>query len=126
MPSPPRLPTVLVVDGDEAARAALAHMLHLFGHVAIGAADGEEALALARRYAASLMLLVTDVDVPGLAGPVLARDVVGQVPGLPVLFVSGERAPRNLSDAVVGQRAAFLAKPLSIDVLKRALEDLTR
>lgn len=116
---------MLVVDHDAGARAALAHMLHLLGHVAVAAADGAEALALAARHAGSLTLLVTDVDVAGRTGATLVHDVVGRLPGLPVLFVSGERAPRHLSDAVVGQRAAFLAKPFSIDALKRALGDLT-
>jgi CheY-like chemotaxis protein len=121
----PARPTVLVADGDPAARAAIARTLHLLGHATVAAADGAEALALAGRHAESLALLVAEIATPGLASADLARALGVLRPRVPVLFVSVERAPRDLGDVVVGRPAAFLPKPLSTDVLRRAIAELT-
>jgi CheY-like chemotaxis protein len=119
------IPTVLVADGDPADRATISRTLHLLGHAAVAAADGAEALALADRHATSLALLVAEVATPGLTGADLARALDILRPRVPVLFISGERARRDLGDVVVGRPAAFLAKPLSTEELRRVIAELT-
>lgn len=117
-------PATLVVDDDAAVRAMLVQMLHLLGYVVLASAGGHEALEAAARHARPLQLVVTDLDMPGMAGGELARALGAVRPATPVLFVSGRPAPRALADAVVGRRAAFLAKPFTLDGLRAAVADL--
>jgi CheY-like chemotaxis protein len=118
-------PTVLVVDGDPAVCEMLARAFQLLGGSAVCAANGEAALAIAGRHAETLALLVAEVATPGLTGGGLARTVERLRRRTPVLFVSHDRPPRDLGDAVIGRRAAFLAKPVSFEALRRVVGELT-
>ena len=117
--------TVLIVDDNADSVRPLQVALEHRSHAVVLAADGVEALELAGRHAESLALLVVEFATPGLAGAELARAFGSLRPRVPVLFVSAERAPRDLGDLVVGRPAAFLAKPLSTEELRRTVADLT-
>ena len=116
--------TVLVVDDDPAVRATLTRVLRVLGFAVLAADGPPTALALADGHADPICLLVTDLDTPDGTGADLARAFGATRPGTPVLFVSGRPAPRNLSDAVVGRPAAFLAKPFTLDGLRAAVVEL--
>lgn len=81
--------TILVVDDDEAVRQYTARVLEGEGYRALLAEDGNEALALLKRYMPRIHLVVTDVLLPRMTGPELAMRVALQSPPPPVLFVSG-------------------------------------
>ncbi len=74
-------PRVLVVDDDRAARATLRTALEREGAVVIEAADGESALAYARRLAPDA--IVTDLALPRLDGIGLLQAV--RADGLPIV-----------------------------------------
>jgi CheY-like chemotaxis protein len=133
LPTPPRpradaqadaQAAALVVDDDAAVRAILVRMLRLLGYPVLSAAGGPEALEAAARHPGPLRLVVTDLDMPGMTGSEVARALAAVRPDTPVLFVSGRPAPRELSEAVVGRPAAFLAKPFTLDGLRSAVADL--
>jgi CheY-like chemotaxis protein len=122
--SPAATPTALLVDDEPAMRSYLAHALGVLGYATLTAANGAEALALAERFDGSLALTITDIHMPDLSGPDLARALAAAQHAMPILFISGRRPPRDLSDAVVGHPAAFLPKPFTFDELRRALAEL--
>ena len=62
-------------------------------------------------------LLITDVVMPGIAGPELARMAQDRYPQLPVLFISGYPGPEQ--QATAGQ--AFLPKPFTPAQLAEAV-----
>jgi len=68
--------TVLVVDDNAINRALLKTVLSFAGHSVIEAAEGLEALALARRERPDAV--ITDVLMPGLDGYELARRLRGE------------------------------------------------
>lgn len=116
--------TVLVAEDDPAVRGLLLRALRLVGYTVLAARDGQEALALATAHVGPIHLLVTDLDMPGLAGGELAQALSAQRPDLSVLFISGRPAPRDLGDRVVGRTAAFLAKPFTLEQLAAAVAEL--
>lgn len=95
----------VLVDDEDIVRASTADMLAEIGFEVIEARSGEEALA-ALREARHVDILVTDHLMPEMTGVELARTVLAERPGLPVLVVSG------YSDAI-GIEAGFprLEKP---------------
>ncbi|MBK8241342.1 MAG: response regulator [Deltaproteobacteria bacterium] len=103
----PRRARVVVCDDDDLVRASLVTSLRRGGYEPIAFADPE---AAARELESGLAceILVTDVVMPRLSGPELARRVLARRPGLRVLFVSGYLDQHDAT-SLPGR---LLAKPL--------------
>ena len=111
---------ILLADDDSMVRELVARVLVSGGHEVHVAQDGMEALALVE--AGTLVdILVTDVNMPGLDGIALAKKVAAVQPGLRVLLMSGfpEQLARGKAD--VPGRVETLAKPCSVDDIRRVL-----
>jgi two-component system, cell cycle sensor histidine kinase and response regulator CckA len=112
---------ILVVDDEPALRGLLRQTLAGHGYRVEEARDGEEALAVARRSPVPFDLLVTDVIMPGMTGPQLARSMQSIFPAIAVLFVSGYPGETEADRAAFGPDSAWLAKPFTADVLLRSV-----
>ena len=62
-------------------------------------------------------MLVTDVVMPGMSGPVLAERVRELRPGIRVVFMSGYTADEVLRQGVLEEQVEFLQKPFTPDHL---------
>ena len=84
--------TVLVVEDEEPIRMFLVRALVRAGYRVLEASDGVEAMTVVSHQAgapAEIRLLLTDVVMPRMSGPELARRLRDRYPGLKVLFMSG-------------------------------------
>lgn len=99
--------TILVAEDDEVLRTLLQIALESCGYTVMASASGPAALELAERHAEPIALLVSDVTMPGMEGPELARRLAAVRPGLRVLLLSGYSLDPALLDAGVD----FLQKP---------------
>ena len=108
---------ILIVDDDAVFRELVGTLLGRIGHLTQEAANGEDALAQALAERPSLVLL--DVDVPGLSGYEVCRELRDAYgPALPIVFVSGSRIDRL--DVVGGLLVGaddYLVKPIDPDEL---------
>jgi len=100
--------TILLVEDDAAVRGLFVAELGEAGYTVVPAASPQEALAAA---GGPFDLLVSDVIMPGLRGPELARRLRAEDPGLKVLFVSGYQDPDRTRLPPLDARTAFLQKP---------------
>jgi two-component system cell cycle sensor histidine kinase/response regulator CckA len=111
---------VLLVEDEEAVRRVTQRILAGHGYNVVCAADPAEALELAT--GAELDLVVTDVVMPGMSGPMLLAQLRGNAPRLPAIFMSGYTD----RPGVLPGDAAFLGKPFSrqalLTLVARALE----
>src|SRR5690242_16548330 len=87
MDSPSKV--ILVVDDEEDVRGLMREVLRSSGFAPITARHGEDALAVIQHLSGRIDLVLTDVMMPVLDGPTLARRLSREWPGLPVLFVTG-------------------------------------
>lgn len=115
---------VLVVEDERAVRRLVRRALEANGHRVLEAADGDEALYLARTAAEPIELLVTDVVMPKLSGPELAERLRADLPGLRVLFMSGH--PGDALACGLGEGLAWIEKPFTPDELRAAVESVMR
>jgi CheY-like chemotaxis protein len=101
--------TVLIVDDHAAFRAAASALLRADGYDIVGeAAEGTSALALTRRLGPDIVLL--DVQLPGLDGFDVARQLA-DLPRTPaVVLVSSRDASAYGSRLAVAAVAGFLRK----------------
>jgi signal transduction histidine kinase len=108
--------TVLVAEDEPLVRDLIRRALWERGYRVLVARDGEEALAIARAHTGVIEALVTDVAMPLMAGPELARRIRDLCPGIRVLFVSGYRDDPRIAEGV-GASAEFLGKPFTTEEL---------
>jgi CheY-like chemotaxis protein len=101
-----RLETIFLVDDQEEVRSYASEVLSRLGYTVRSFEGARSALDAMKEQPS---LLITDVVMPGIAGPELARLARERFPQLPVLFVSGYPGPEQ--QAPGGQ--AFLAKPFT-------------
>jgi len=123
-PRPPGGATVLVAEDEELVREVLTDVLESAGHTVLTAASGEEALERARAHGGPLDLVVSDVVMPGLAGPELARRLRAERPGLPVLLLSGYTGGSAARPEGRAGEVAFLEKPVGPAALLERVEAL--
>jgi PAS domain S-box-containing protein len=98
---------ILVVDDNSAVRAITAIMLRTFGHDAIEATGGQEALDLLERDR-QFDLLMVDLAMPNMHGDEFAARARELIPGVPTLFVTGYAEPGQLGQRT---RRDILKKP---------------
>ncbi|MDH5640290.1 MAG: PAS domain S-box protein [Nitrospira sp.] len=80
---------VLLVEDQQAVRDLVALALEGYGYRVFKAANGDEAFRLVDVMPEPVDVLVTDVVMPRLTGPVVAERLRERWPGLKVLFMSG-------------------------------------
>jgi CheY-like chemotaxis protein len=118
--------TLLVVEDEAAVRALAAEVLRDAGYHVLDAGNVADAMRVAAAYLGPIHLLVTDVIMPGGAGPELARKLILERPEIRVLYMSGytEGAVAQHGDLHAG--ASFLPKPftpaLLLDGVRNALD----
>ena len=88
--------------------------------------SGEEALCRLAEIRPELIVILSDINMPGMDGLELLRKVKGLRPELPVLMVTayGDEERRHRADELGA--AAFLTKPVDFDQLKQQLVQLMR
>ena len=78
---------VLAVDEDPVMRVFVRRILESAGFGCVEAADGESGLRLA--VEAGVSAAIVDLALPGMSGAELAWRLCEEIPGLPVVAVSG-------------------------------------
>ncbi|MBZ5672998.1 MAG: response regulator [Acidobacteriia bacterium] len=111
--------TILVVEDEAGIRELIRKILQRERYRVLEAGSAEEALAMAQGQ--SIDLLITDVMLPGIHGPELARRMQQSAPRLKTLFISGftgeEKVPAG---------ARFLAKPFTLGTLLEKVRETLR
>jgi FixJ family two-component response regulator len=70
---------------------------------------------LTERHPGPIHLLVTDMVMPEMGGPALARQLLAGRPEMAVLYMSG------YTDHTLGEGSSFLQKPFTPDTVARAV-----
>ncbi|HKP57636.1 MAG TPA: PAS domain S-box protein [Polyangiales bacterium] len=112
---------ILVVEDDTNLRALTVELLHRLGYRTIAAGHGAGALELLRSER-KISLLLADMVLPGgMNGAELARQVHEQLPGVPVLFMSGYTENAVIHNGRLDPGVRLLEKPFSASALANAV-----
>ena len=117
-------PLVLVVDDEAAMRLICGTNLRASGMRVLEAAEGEEALAIARREQPDLILL--DVMMPGLDGFEVVRRLAAdeRTAAIPVAFLSARAEQSDRQQGLELGGVAYFTKPFDPIRLSREVESL--
>jgi two-component system, cell cycle sensor histidine kinase and response regulator CckA len=97
-------------------------MLQDVGYTVEVAANGTEALALCANGLA-VDLVVTDVVMPGMSGPALASALRAELPGVPVIYISGYTEEMISARGGLGTDTRMISKPFGIERLARVVHE---
>jgi two-component system, cell cycle sensor histidine kinase and response regulator CckA len=86
--------------------------------------DGAEALLSVEEKGAPPDLLITDVVMPGMSGPVLVERLLKIHPGLKVLYMSGYTDSSIVHHGILDPGTPFLQKPFNRNDLAVKVEEL--
>jgi two-component system, cell cycle sensor histidine kinase and response regulator CckA len=126
-PQPSRSPggaeTILLVEDDPSVRNLAHSILFRRGYRVLMAESAGEALLVCEQHEATIDLVVTDVVMPRMSGPQLARRLRSIRPGMRVLYMSGYSGEAIGKHGVLDPTLAFLQKPITKDALTRAVRE---
>ncbi len=116
---------ILVVDDDTQVRTITSRLVKSLGYEVLVANGGAEALALSSSSERTIALLLTDIRMPGMSGPELARQLLHARAGLRVLFGSGfSDVPHHEIETL--SAVPVLEKPYSRKTLAQAIHRALR
>jgi PAS domain S-box-containing protein len=115
--------TLLVVEDRDPIRRLVCGALEAAGYRVLTAPDGTEGLRLARSFEDEIHLVLSDVVMPQMSGPEMARAVRELRPQTRFLFMSGH--PERAGRMVARSEGAVVLKPiLPSDLCRKVREAL--
>ena len=103
---------ILLVEDEDMVRAVAERALTRQGYTVVTAADGDEGVEAVRDNP-DFDMVVSDVVMPSMDGPAMAREIRSMVPTMPVLFMSGY-AEEQLRREIDIEGMYFIPKPFSV------------
>lgn len=119
--------TILIVEDEAAVRRFVRSVLEKRGYTVLEAGTGVEALTVVGSASDGVDLLLTDVVMPQMSGPELARKLKEKLPGIRVLYMSGYSYDLAANHGILSAEADLIRKPFDAPgLLLRVREALTR
>jgi two-component system cell cycle sensor histidine kinase/response regulator CckA len=114
--------TILLVEDEAMVRAVAERALSRQGYKILTATNGEEGLEVLENADEPIDLLISDVVMPTMDGPTMARAAREQRPDLPIVFMSGY-AEEQLRKSIDIENIGFLPKPFSVQQICEAARE---
>ena len=115
--------TILLVEDEEGLRALNARGLTSRGYTVLEAGNGVEAIEVLEKSGKPVDLVVSDVVMPEMDGPTLARELRTRNPDLKIIFVSGYAEDAFQKNLPEHGQYAFLPKPFTLKQLVAAVKE---
>ena len=116
--------TILLAEDSVSLREMAREYLASLGYVVLEAASGREALQKAQEFDGPIHLLLTDVVMPEMSGPELARHMMALRPEIKVIFTSGYTNDAIARQGVLDPAVAFIQKPYRPKALALKIQEV--
>lgn len=116
--------TILLVEDEEAVRAFASRALSTRGYNVLEAENGEIALDIVEESGDNIDLVISDVVMPNLDGPSMARKVREKYPDIKVIFISGYTENAFADELDRPEDFLFLPKPFSLKQLASKVKEV--
>ncbi|MBZ5590378.1 MAG: response regulator [Acidobacteriia bacterium] len=111
---------ILVVEDDPGVRSTATRMLEFLGHTVVSTGGGDEAERLPENPPFDVVL--TDLRLPGVRGPLLIERLRRRWPGLEAIIMSGDLDTDEVRAGALDGRWRLLPKPFNFDQLIAQLQ----
>jgi two-component system, cell cycle sensor histidine kinase and response regulator CckA len=116
--------TILLIEDDDQVRVVTGSILRKNGYRVIEASNAMEAFESSAGHVGTIDLLLTDVIMPQLSGPELAKRLAPTRPDMKVLFMSGYTGDSIVRHGVLSATMSFLAKPITVLALTAKVREV--
>lgn len=116
--------TILLVEDEEAVLAFASRALKTRGYNVLEATNGEIALEIFEEYGDEIDLMVSDVVMPNMDGPTMAKKVRETWPDIKVIFISGYTEDAFEDELERPEDFVFLPKPFSLKQLASKVKEV--
>jgi EAL domain-containing protein (putative c-di-GMP-specific phosphodiesterase class I)/CheY-like chemotaxis protein len=116
--------TVLLVDDNAKLARAMSRILEAAGYAATTANDGSVAVALLRHH--SFDVIVSDIQMRGMTGVELLRNVRASDLDVPVILITSDPSVEAAMKAVSLGALQYLPRPATNEILVKAVERASR
>jgi len=113
--------TILVAEDEPRVRGLVRRLLEGAGYRVLLAADGREAVEMARSHAGEFQLTILDVVMPRMNGREVREAIRRNNPAMKFLFSSGYSAGEGPTDFLIGDEAVLIQKPYDAGALLRTV-----
>src|SRR5579864_1974760 len=111
---------ILIVEDEENARKGYEALLRKWNCEVLGVASGEDALAKLAEFHAQVIL--ADVELPGMNGLDLLRQLGEETQRTPVIIITGRGSDERVVQAIDAGAFWYIEKPLKPPVLRALLD----
>jgi signal transduction histidine kinase/ActR/RegA family two-component response regulator len=115
--------TILVVEDAAPLRDLVCQALSISGCNVLSASEAQEALRILNQQKGVIDLLITDVIMPGMNGPALAKQVRALRPETKILYMTGYSGEFVRSDMLI-PGVSFIQKPFTPADLRRKIRKM--
>jgi hypothetical protein len=116
-------PVILVAEDEVLVRNFVCLQLQRDGYQVLAAADGVEALQVARAYTGTIHMLLTDVVMPRMDGLALASQMLEERPGTRILVMSGRVVIEGQEQTI---DLPFIKKPFLAKALRDKVKEVLK
>jgi CheY-like chemotaxis protein len=118
------MPTILIVEDNEASRDALARRLERRNYSVLTAVDGQQGVTVAQSKRPDLILM--DLGMPGMDGwdATAALKMSVETSQIPIIVLSAHAMPNDRHQALAAGGDDFDTKPVQFDRLLGKIEAL--
>lgn len=113
---------ILLVEDEDAVRTFSTRALTNKGYEVVTAESGEAGLQVFKDLKKPIDLLITDVIMPNMDGPTLAKHIREEIPTMKIIFMSGYTEDK-LKDHM-GEGIYFLPKPFTLKQLAAKVKEV--
>jgi two-component system, cell cycle sensor histidine kinase and response regulator CckA len=116
--------TLLLVEDDESLRVVARGILARNGYTVLDARNAGEALLQCESHEGRIDLLLSDVVMPQMSGPQLAKRLSVLRPDMKVLFMSGYTDDSVVRHGILEDTVAYLQKPITPETLTMKVREV--
>ncbi len=119
--------TILLVDDEDSIRDFLSEILTEQGYKIIEASNGSDGLQKFQEFDGNINLLISDITMPNMSGPELAKKLREIQPEIKSLFISGNVDNNFIEEHASNSYVSFLHKPCTYNsIITKVREILDR
>lgn len=116
--------TILLVEDEDMVRKLIHSILQMCGYNVLVARNGGEAILICEQHKDPIQLMLTDIVMPIIDGPNLAKRLEGLRPDMKVLYMSGYTDNVVILQGILGSDLPFLQKPITPESLTNKVREV--
>jgi len=116
--------TILLVEDETDVRMLVRETLEMMEYNVIEATNGKDALDLCEKNNKPIQLVLTDVVMPQMGGPELAKKLLSKLPETKIIFMSGYTEDAIVHKGVLEPGTHFIQKPFTPISLMQKVRDV--